>query len=197
MWFPEEFVELSRLFIYYNARARRGEVLQDTGTTLRDALKAVKKYGVCSESVWPYDIAMFDDRPSLVAYQDARQRGIKSYQRLGTKFDAMDALTNWKPVLVALVVYSCFMSLTQTQSVVPMPTDTSIEVGGHAMCLVGYNSDRKEFLAKNSFGIEWGDNGYCWIPFAYLDRYLYDWWVFDIELKPKENPRHPGWSVQE
>lgn len=180
---PQEFVDLSRLFIYYNARALHGNVLQDTGTTLRDALRAVKKYGVCAEGIWPYNIAMFDDRPSNAAYKDAEIRRIKNYRRLGTKFDAMDALTNHKPVLVALEVYSDFMLLNPTQSRVLMPTDISVDIGGHAMCLIGYDSDQQEFLAKNSFGNQWGDGGYCWIPFVYLDQYLYDWWVFDIELK--------------
>lgn len=28
--------------------------------------------------------------------------------------------------------------------------------------------------------IEWGDQGYCWIPFEYISRYGFDMWVFDI-----------------
>jgi C1A family cysteine protease len=36
------------------------------------------------------------------------------------------------------------------------------------------------FLAKNSFGKDWGQNGYCWIPFQYISDYSFDMWVFDI-----------------
>jgi C1A family cysteine protease len=46
--------------------------------------------------------------------------------------------------------------------------------------MVGYRLPEQQFLAKNSFGTAWGDRGYCWIPFEYLEQHGYDRWVFDI-----------------
>ena len=73
-----------------------------------------------------------------------------------------------------VVVNNYYCEFTQT----PRPVDASY--GGHAMCLVGYDLYKSYFLAKNSFGSEWGDNGYCWIPFKYFETYSYDRWVFKI-----------------
>lgn len=173
-------MELSRLFIYYNARASLGDTKTDSGTTVRAGLKAVKKYGVCAESVWPYNISMFDDRPSDAAYIDAKQRSITTYRRLSSHTDIMDALQNKQPVVVALTIYSEFMYLDNTNFTVPMPGIISVEQGGHAMCLVGYDTKRKSFLAKNSFGTSWGVSGYCWIPFEYATKFMFEQWVFDI-----------------
>jgi C1A family cysteine protease len=39
-----------------------------------------------------------------------------------------------------------------------------------------------KFLAKNSFGTEWGDNGYCWIPFDYAENYIFDRWVLMLTI---------------
>lgn len=77
-------------------------------------------------------------------------------------------------------VFESFMNLTKQNSIVKYPTANDPLVGGHAMCLVGYDIPNKLFLSKNSFGIEWGDNGYCWIPFDYFESYSYDKWIFDI-----------------
>ena len=51
---------------------------------------------------------------------------------------------------------------------------------GHAICIVGYDLTRKLFLIKNSFGTGWGDKGYCWMPFDYADRHVFERWVFRI-----------------
>lgn len=182
--YPDKFVELSRLFVYYNARSFLGEIRRDTGTTVRAGLKAIKTYGICAESLWPYNIKMFDDRPSAAAYADAEPRKINAYYRLRSVNDIMDSLANYKPVVIAMTAFSDFMNLTGENSTVPMPSKSSIEYGGHAVCLVGYDLSRSAFLAKNSFGVDWGDNGYCWIPFEYFKDYVFEQWTFDIPEQP-------------
>jgi C1A family cysteine protease len=179
---PDKFVELSRLFVYYNARTIVGEIQQDTGTTVRAGLKAVKTYGVCAESLWPYDVTMFDREPSAAAYADAATRTIESYARLHTQEHMLDALANQQPIVIALVVFSDFMTLAADNPTVPMPSSSSIQYGGHAVCLVGYDMAKSAFLAKNSFGTEWGDNGYCWIPFEYIQQYAFEQWMFEISV---------------
>ncbi|MCH7472751.1 C1 family peptidase, partial [bacterium] len=40
--------------------------------------------------------------------------------------------------------------------------------GGHAMCIVGYNDSigaTGAFKVRNSWGLNWGDDGYCWISY--------------------------------
>jgi C1A family cysteine protease len=177
---PRNFVELSRLFIYYNARLKTNEELVDAGTTVKAGLQGLKTYGVCKESLWPYNIEMFDDRPSNEAYTDAASRKITSYTRLFTNSNTIDALRYGNPVVFGLEIFDRFMDLTLDNAVVSSPKNAEKSVGGHAMCLVGYDLRTKMFLAKNSFGTDWGNNGYCWIPFDYFENYSYDKWVFTI-----------------
>jgi C1A family cysteine protease len=49
--------------------------------------------------------------------------------------------------------------------------------------MVGYDMPKRLLLARNSFGINWCMNGYCWIPFDYAQDNFMDMWTIDIELK--------------
>src|SRR5437773_11379638 len=49
-----KFVDLSRLFVYYNERAIEGTINQDSGAFLRDGIKSLAKQGVCPEKECPY-----------------------------------------------------------------------------------------------------------------------------------------------
>jgi C1A family cysteine protease len=79
-----------------------------------------------------------------------------------------------------MTIYDSFMNLNERISTVSFPSRKENSLGGHAMCMVGYDLEKRLFLAKNSFGPEWGDNGYCWIPFDYIQQEGYDVWTFDI-----------------
>jgi C1A family cysteine protease len=80
----ESFVELSRLFIYYNERCIEGNVYSDSGAFLRDGVKTLAVNGVCSEKIWPYRIANYSLQPSRQAYGDALKRRITKYVRLNS-----------------------------------------------------------------------------------------------------------------
>ena len=41
-------------------------------------------------------------------------------------------------------------------------------LGGHAVCLVGYNNFKGLWLLRNSWGTSWGQAGYFTLPYAYL-----------------------------
>ncbi|MBF0364186.1 MAG: C1 family peptidase [Oligoflexia bacterium] len=43
--------------------------------------------------------------------------------------------------------------------------------GGHSILLIGYNLQNQQFLFKNSWGGDWGKNGYGTLPFEYVDSY--------------------------
>lgn len=179
---PEYFQNLSRLFVYYNARLIEGSSGEDSGVYLRDGIKAVRRDGICTESLWPYDINHFATRPSAEAYEDAQSRNIKNYYRLTGIDQVLDALNNDRPAVLAIDVFDTFDYLNYINSILYMPGQSEINPGGHAVCAVGYDLARKMVLARNSFGTDWGDAGYFWIPFEYLEAHTLDQWVFDIEL---------------
>ena len=51
---------------------------------------------------------------------------------------------------------------------VPMPSDGEASVGEHSALLVGYDQKTSRFIARNSYGRDWGDRGYFTIPFDYV-----------------------------
>jgi|694.fasta_scaffold03868_33 C1A family cysteine protease len=178
--YPEYFTHLSRLFIYYNTRAEYGDIQIDNGIFLRDGLKSLAKFGVCEESLWPYDLEKFDDRPTDECYANAKKRKILKYQKLISIYYITQVLNNNKPVVFGMEIYDSFMDLNERISTVNFPGRKEKSLGGHAMCMVGYDLEKRLFLAKNSFGTTWGNNGYCWIPFDYIRQEGYDIWTFDI-----------------
>ncbi len=178
--YPKYFTHLSRLFIYYNTRVEYGDIQKDDGMFLRDGLKSLAKFGVCSEELWPYDITKFNYAPSEECYKDAEKRKIFKYEKLISNYYIAQVLNNNKPVVFGMEIYDSFMDLNERISTVNLPSRKEKSLGGHAMCMVGYDLEKKLFLAKNSFGPNWGDNGYCWIPFDYITQEGYDIWTFDI-----------------
>ena len=46
------------------------------------------------------------------------------------------------------------------KQVVKMPEKTEKLLGGHAVAVVGYD-DNYGFLVRNSWGVDWGVEGYC------------------------------------
>lgn len=178
--YPDQYVELSDLFVYYNARDKEGSLNDDNGIYIRTALEVLKQYGVCEENIWPYDLEKWDDKPSEIAYQDALKRRIPKYQKIISTYYLTEVLCDSKPAVFGMEIYDSFMELDNRISTVTFPSRKEKSLGGHAMCMVGYDLEKRLFLAKNSFGTDWGMEGYCWIPFDYLKQEAYDCWIFDI-----------------
>ena len=179
--YPDKFVELSRLFIYYNSRVIDDAVMEDAGAYIRDGMKVVQKYGICSEKLWPYDITKFSVKPTDECYADALARTITTYQSLKTIDEVLHAVNDNKPVVIGLTVYDSFAQVSRRDPVIHEPTEYEMDTGGgHAMTIVGYDIPKKQFLVKNSFGTDWGDMGYGWLPFDYVEDKGFEKWVFDI-----------------
>lgn len=55
--------------------------------------------------------------------------------------------------------------------------------GGHAMCIVGYT--KEGFILRNSWGRNWGDNGYCIFPYQDWGLHYEVWTTIDTESVPE------------
>ena len=181
--FPERFVDLSRLFVYYNARLIDNWQDEDVGAYVRDGIKAVNQWGVCNETLWPYIVDKFAEAPPVESYMEAKTRTLKKYYRIKSLDDCILALNLDYPVVISMHVFNSFYDLELPgRAVLPMPMTWEELIGGHAVTLVGYNLDKKQFIVRNSFGLDWGEQGYFYMPFDYFNTYTMDNWIFDIEL---------------
>ena len=160
----------SRLFIYYNERAIEHTVDTDAGAMLRDGVKSVAKQGVCPEKLWPYQPAAFTRRPPAPCYREALQHQVVSYQRLAQDVDLLKGcLAEGFPFVFGFSVYESFETAAVARTgTVPMPAPKERVLGGHAVLAAGYDDARQRFLVRNSWGDQWGQKGYCWMPYAYL-----------------------------
>jgi C1A family cysteine protease len=163
--------DVSRLFIYYNERKIEGTVNEDSGAYIRDGIKTLAKEGVCSEDLWPYIIGKFARKPGPECYEAALSNRVSLYQKLSGTDDMLACLADGYPVVFGIPIYESFESAeVERTGIVPIPAQDEIMLGGHALCAVGYDMDKKWFIVRNSWGENWGDKGYCYIPFEYMKQ---------------------------
>lgn len=162
----------SRLFMYYNARYLEGTTKEDSGATLRDAVKAVANWGVPPESMLSYDINRFSRKPSKRVYQVGLKNQALKYMSVShSEFQIKNRLRQGFPVIVGFSVYQSFATYEVTRTGnIPMPGPTESLLGGHAVLVVGWDDTRNSWEIRNSWGEGWGDAGYCWMPYQYLSR---------------------------
>jgi C1A family cysteine protease len=160
----------SRLFVYYNERDMEGTVGSDSGAMIRDGIKSVNSQGICPETEWPYDISQFMVTPPAQCYQDALKDRALSYQRVARNLDQMKGcLASGNLMIFGFTVYSSFESASVALTgIVPMPKRSESVLGGHACVLVGYDTSKSVFYARNSWGTNWAQQGYFEMPFEYL-----------------------------
>ncbi len=189
-----EYTDLSRLFVYYNARLQTQDTDKDDGTYIRLAFSTLTTLGTCSEKVWPYDLDNLFVRPSWAAYRDAYPHKITSYYRI-TETDGQGlidaikrALNAQHPVVFGMKVDSDFLNVDY-RGIIDMPKSGRRDLGGHCMMIVGYDDNVQRWIVRNSWGTNWGDNGYCYIPYACLDACdANDFWVATLASRVGYTP---------
>jgi hypothetical protein len=180
--------EISRLFIYYYERLIEGTINQDAGAQIRDGIKVGYTYGAPLEKLWPYNINKFKTAPSSEAVADAAKRKITKYQNAADFSAVKDAVAAGYPVVIGFMVYSSFESdRVAATGYMPMPNvKTEQCLGGHAVCIVGYDDHKQCFIVRNSWGTTWGDKGYFYMPYGFIQNpnLSSDFWVIQTSDNP-------------
>lgn len=173
------FVDVSRLYIYYNERRADGDVYEDAGSTIRTGAKVLAQYGACNEKMWPYDTTRFTIKPTAACYTDGAKHRISSYTRITSFNGILQCLATGYPIAFGFDVYTCMETEEVAKTgMLPMPGPDDYMVGGHAVLFVGYDQGKKLFIVRNSWGASWGDKGYFYMPFDYVDQGLAsDFWT--------------------
>lgn len=175
---PQNYQDISRLFIYYNARALLGWQFVDQGASIRDALKTLNTLGYCWEKDWGYNLSAVNDKPTKACYDDAITRPISMFARIANVDEMITCLADGFPVVLGITIFDNFATQDARDSgLIGMPSKRDGSLGGHAVLCVGYNKRSKEFIMRNSWGSMWGISGYFMIPFNYITQYGSDMWT--------------------
>lgn len=170
------FFDLSRLFPYYNARVAEKDPSQDAGAAIGDVVEASQQFGDCLYADLPTDPKLVTKAPSPQAYKNALVHKSISVTRVyGDTPESfqyhvkhcIDVLG--VPVIVGFTLYNSFESdETAKTGIVPMPKAGDQVVGGHCMLAVGYSDKTQLVTIRNSWGADWGQAGYCQMPYSYV-----------------------------
>jgi C1A family cysteine protease len=181
-----EWLDASRRFLYKVTRKLYG-LSGDTGAYIRGTIKALRIFGVCPEEFWPYSIEKFDEEPPAFCYSFAKEYQAIQYFRLDPSGkDSKQILEYVKSTLAAglpfafgFTVYSSILEEDVTKTgYIPFPKPGDRVIGGHAIMGVGYDDKKKLLKIRNSWGMEWGAQGYGWLPYGYVLKGLTrDFWV--------------------
>ena len=190
-------IDASRRFLYKVTRNLMKET-GDTGAYLRSTMGALVLFGVPPEEYWPYIVDDFDLEPPAFCYAFAQSYQAIKYYRLDPPGTSPDVLlnrikTNLSAGLPSMFGFTVYTSISQAdghEGRIPYPTPGENVEGGHAVVAIGYsdgmkikNTNKKgvettgALLIRNSWGPEWGDGGYGWLPYDYVRNGLAeDWW---------------------
>ncbi|PRR86890.1 C1 family peptidase [Clostridium luticellarii] len=178
----EPYKQLSRLYLYWWERFIENTVNDDSGAYIRDGMKVLKQLGCSFENDYPYDISKFTEEPTPRAVLNGVSYTIEEYRRVKDLNTLKIALAENLPVVTGIKVYSSFESDDVADTgIVPMPDITKEQLlGGHAILAVGYNDNKTQVIMRNSWGEDWGDKGYFYLPYKYFtdpNNYVTDMWT--------------------
>lgn len=177
------FTDLSRLFLYKVTRNLQG-LTGDTGASIRTCMHALRTLGTCPEVYYPYDITKFDDEPGPFQYALAQNyKSVQYYRLAGTNRKELlngirGVLSEATPVVFGVKVFDSYF---KSNGNVYYPKTQATYSGWHAIVLVGYNDKKEMFKFRNSWGSNWGDEGYGWLSYDYIldSKSSDDFWILN------------------
>lgn len=191
-------IDASRLFLYKTTRNLLGWT-EDDGAYIRTTMAAMALFGLVPEKYWPYREHDFNKEPDAFHYSFAQNYQALLYYRLDTSAlskvqllnEIKDHLQNGLPSMFGFTCFSSLNTELADSGLIPFPEQNESVDGGHAVMAVGYddsiviqhpsnpkNKCKGAILIRNSWGKEWGEKGYGYLPYDYVLKGLAeDWWT--------------------
>jgi hypothetical protein len=153
----------------------------DEGMYMRDLMNILRKTGDCTEKVFPYGSG---GKPPQIALNEAKSYIIQSYAAVESVDELKTALYLNGACIIAVPVYNYSERMWHQNT-------GEQYLGGHAMAVVGYNVNG--FIIRNSWGTNWGKDGYCVMPYEDFPLAWEVWSTCDARSTPPEPPRKKSW----
>ncbi|HVY88016.1 MAG TPA: C1 family peptidase [Hyphomonadaceae bacterium] len=175
--------EYSRLFVYYNGRKIAGETNQDSGLATPHAIAAALAYGIAPEPTWPYDIQRFREEPPQTVYQAAQSVGGVAYAQTPRGEPARAALASGFPVIFRYYgPVDLIRAVRGDGRMAPWQGAPAPQGMGHTMMMVGYDDDQRCAIVRNSWGADFGDKGYFYMPYDVMENatQAMEYWMMGV-----------------
>lgn len=191
-------------FVYSIVKSRDGENC-DEGSNFAEAFDILKKAGAKKMLFPPYLVCdsswdkekLSTTLPYTMPYSIDEWRYAKvNYEFLPT---AKNALYNGIPLIFGVGLTDSFNALSSddsssisSSSGLWEPKSYEDRLGGHALTIVGYDDNKfgGAFRVVNSWGRNWGDNGYFWMKYSdFIDNVKAAFIMLIDENIGNENPQ--------
>jgi len=147
-----------------------------TGTNIEQTLDILKEKGVASLSTFPYTASDCSEQPSTSDDEEAALSKIEHYKSLSGENMVLEMkalIHDKKPIIIgaylstSFAIEDSFGITAYREHNVNYGTDSC-----HAMLVIGYSDTYNAFKVVNSWGSDWGDNGFVWIDYKAFDNVL-------------------------
>lgn len=178
----ENLLSFNPYYIYYwNRMLAYGSVSSDKGCYLRETMRAVQKYGALTNELCSLNSVY--KKPKITEQSKAHLINIKNYFRLPSdniyNSYVYTLVKERLPILTALYVKRADWEAARKNGILKNYYPNHSSVGGHAICVYGYDPSDDTFLAINSWGELWGNKGHFKITKSYLESNIMDAWTVE------------------
>tara|TARA_B110000211_G_scaffold233907_1_gene301566 strand:- start:139 stop:1059 length:921 start_codon:yes stop_codon:yes gene_type:complete len=172
----------SLMFIYKHCHFFKGASNLISFETI---FNAIRSKGFCIETEFRTTPANLSSGsiPNDLYEKAIPYKFIKVYKVLNNLQIIKTVLSNDYPILVGFSIYS---KLTRISDQLVLPDhSTQQNLGGMGGVLVGYIEDREMFIMAQTYGNNFGQNGYLLVPYDYIlnKNYTFEMYVLDIVKK--------------
>lgn len=166
----------------YEILKAEGDDTCGEGLATARSLLVFKELGVPSYATLPFTCLSGDQKsrfakldPMMAEAQKARIRDLQILFLAKEGVDPQEKIRAVKkvlaegyPVLVSHTLYDSFHGAKEVWRTLPAEATASDRHGSHAMVIVGYDDEKHggAFRYLNSWGPDWGDGGFIWVPYA-------------------------------
>lgn len=150
------------------------------GTCIEAALGILKQQGTVSWKEFPYDENNCSRLPTIEQKKLAEVNKIKSFHQITANNTTADytvvkimktLLFNKTPLVIGMRLDKNFQNSFPKDdkgTYIFKEYDEKLKIDPHAMLIVGYDDDLQSFKVINSWGVNWGNEGYCYISYDFF-----------------------------
>ena len=146
------------------------------GTSISETLDLIKDKGVCSILEFPYSDGSCSLQPAESVIKLAENAKISDYKNLSGNnmvLEMKTLITEQTPIIIGAYLSAEFGKVDEFDLVAYR--DHKVDYSSkrcHAMLVIGYSDAYNAFKVVNSWGSDWGNDGFIWIDYIAFENVL-------------------------